>query len=195
MRHDDGRRDFPFAAARPLFGRPMSTMPAASASSPTSRATRATPSSSRALKILENLDHRGAVGADKLMGDGAGILIQMPDALYREEMAQQGVELPPPGEYGVGMIFLPQGARVAPGLRAGDRARRSRPRARCCSAGATCRSTATCRCRRPCASKEPVIRQVFIGRGSDVIVTRTRSSASCTSSARRPAHAIQSAAS
>jgi glutamate synthase domain-containing protein 1 len=40
-----------------------------------------------ALKILENLDHRGAVGADKLMGDGAGILIQLPDALYREEMS------------------------------------------------------------------------------------------------------------
>ena len=42
------------------------------------------------------------------MGDGAGILIQMPDSLYREEMAHQGVELPPPGEYGVGMIFLPK---------------------------------------------------------------------------------------
>ena len=38
----------------------------------------------QALKILENLDHRGAVGADPLMGDGAGILIQLPDALYRE---------------------------------------------------------------------------------------------------------------
>ena len=36
---------------------------------------------SQALKILENLDHRGAVGADKLMGDGAGILSQLPDAL------------------------------------------------------------------------------------------------------------------
>ena len=43
-----------------------------------------------ALKILENLDHRGAVGADKLMGDGAGILVQLPDALYRQEMAAQG---------------------------------------------------------------------------------------------------------
>ena len=62
----------------------------------------------QALKILENLDHRGAVGADKLMGDGAGILIQMPDALYREDLAKQGVALPPPGEYGVGMIFLPK---------------------------------------------------------------------------------------
>ena len=62
----------------------------------------------QALKILENLDHRGAVGADALMGDGAGILIQLPDALYREEMSKQGVELPAQGEYGVGMIFLPK---------------------------------------------------------------------------------------
>ena len=62
----------------------------------------------QALKILENLDHRGAVGADKLMGDGAGILIQMPDLLYREEMSRQGVLLPPFGEYGVGMVFLPK---------------------------------------------------------------------------------------
>ena len=50
------------------------------------------------LKILENLDHRGAVGADPLMGDGAGILIQVPDGFYREkEMAKQGVTLPPAG--------------------------------------------------------------------------------------------------
>ena len=60
------------------------------------------------LQILANLDHRGAVGADKLMGDGAGILIQIPDEFYRAEMATQGIELPPPGEYGVGMIFLPK---------------------------------------------------------------------------------------
>jgi glutamate synthase (NADPH) large chain len=60
------------------------------------------------LKILENLDHRGAVGADELMGDGAGILIQIPDDYYRAEMAAQGVNLPPLGEYGVGMIFLPK---------------------------------------------------------------------------------------
>ena len=60
------------------------------------------------LLILRNLDHRGAVGADPLMGDGAGILIQIPDRFYREEMAAQGVVLPPPGEYGVGMVFLPK---------------------------------------------------------------------------------------
>ena len=47
-----------------------------------------------ALKILENLDHRGAVGADKLMGDGAGILIQLPDALYREEKKMRSISSP-----------------------------------------------------------------------------------------------------
>ena len=51
------------------------------------------------LLILKNLDHRGAVGADKMMGDGAGILIQIPDRFYREEMAKQNVVLPPPGAY------------------------------------------------------------------------------------------------
>jgi glutamate synthase (NADPH) large chain len=60
------------------------------------------------LLILKNLTHRGAVGADPLAGDGAGILIQIPDQFFREEMAKQGIKLPPPGEYGVGMVFLPQ---------------------------------------------------------------------------------------
>src|SRR5690606_33439127 len=60
------------------------------------------------LKILENIDHRGAVGAEALMGDGAGILIQIPDALYRADMEARGVTLPAPGEYGVAMVFLPQ---------------------------------------------------------------------------------------
>ncbi|MCB2100152.1 MAG: glutamate synthase subunit alpha, partial [Rhodobacterales bacterium] len=60
------------------------------------------------LQILANLDHRGAVGADPLAGDGAGILIQIPDSFLRAEMAEQGVTLPEPGDYGVGMVFLPQ---------------------------------------------------------------------------------------
>jgi len=60
------------------------------------------------LQILKNLEHRGATGYDPLLGDGAGILIQIPDAFFREEMAQQGVTLPSPGKYGVGMVFLPQ---------------------------------------------------------------------------------------
>jgi glutamate synthase (NADPH/NADH) large chain len=60
------------------------------------------------LEILINLDHRGAVGADPLVGDGSGALIQIPDALYRDWAARAGVELPEPGHYGVAMCFLPQ---------------------------------------------------------------------------------------
>lgn len=61
---------------------------------------------SQGLEVLKNLTHRGAVGADPLQGDGAGILIQIPDQIFRDDMMAQGVKLPPPGEYGVGMIFL-----------------------------------------------------------------------------------------
>lgn len=74
------------------------------------------------LLILKNLTHRGAVGADPLMGDGAGVLIQIPDQLYRDDMIAKGVKLPAPGDYGVGMVFLPKetASRKACG---GDRAR------------------------------------------------------------------------
>ncbi|HEY4344106.1 MAG TPA: glutamate synthase large subunit [Parvibaculum sp.] len=60
------------------------------------------------LKILENLEHRGAVGADPKAGDGAGILIQMPDRFFREEAASLGFTLPPEGQYAVGVFFLPR---------------------------------------------------------------------------------------
>ncbi|HEX3863301.1 MAG TPA: glutamate synthase large subunit [Stellaceae bacterium] len=61
----------------------------------------------RGLEILVNLDHRGAVGADPLMGDGAGCMIQMPDALLRDWAKQRGLELPAFGRYAVAMCFLP----------------------------------------------------------------------------------------
>jgi glutamate synthase (NADPH) large chain len=121
------------------------------------------------LKILENLDHRGAVGADKLMGDGAGILIQLPDALYREDMAQQGVNLPPPGEYGVGLVFLPKehASRLAC-EQAMERAIRLEGQVllgwRDVPVNRDMPMSPTVR------EKEPLIRQVFIGRGNDVIV-------------------------
>src|SRR5450759_650383 len=122
-----------------------------------------------ALKILENLDHRGAVGADKLMGDGAGILIQLPDALYREEMLALGVMLPPFGEYGVGMIFLPKehASRLAceEELERAIKAEgqvllgwRDVPVNRDMPMSPTVRL------------KEPIIKQLFIGRGNDVII-------------------------
>lgn len=60
------------------------------------------------LKILENLTHRGATGYDPLLGDGAGILLQMPDEFLREVAGQSGISLPKVGEYACGNIFLPQ---------------------------------------------------------------------------------------
>jgi glutamate synthase (NADPH) large chain len=63
---------------------------------------------SQALEILENLDHRGAVGSDPLLGDGAGILIQLPDQLFRKWAGNEGLKLPQPGDYAVAMCFLPQ---------------------------------------------------------------------------------------
>src|SRR5262249_10087359 len=56
---------------------------------------------------------RGAVGADPMAGDGAGILIQLPDAFLREVFAEQKVTLPAPGDYGIGMVFLPKAPLAA----------------------------------------------------------------------------------
>jgi glutamate synthase (NADPH) large chain len=66
----------------------------------------------RGLEILLNLDHRGAVGADPLLGDGAGILIQIPDALFRDWAHGAQVALPAAGDYAVAMCFLPQSAEA-----------------------------------------------------------------------------------
>ncbi len=65
-----------------------------------------------ALRILENLEHRGAVGADPIAGDGAGILIQIPHAFLAEECAKLGFKLPPPGHYAVGHLFMPRDERL-----------------------------------------------------------------------------------
>ncbi|MBO6226149.1 MAG: glutamate synthase subunit alpha, partial [Shewanella sp.] len=122
------------------------------------------------LKILENIDHRGAVGADPLMGDGAGLLIQIPDAFYRAEMAKQGVQLPPAGDYGVGMVFLPKEAAARQACeRELERAIaaekqvllgwRDVPVNRDLPMSEDVRAS------------EPVIRQVFIGRGADIMVS------------------------
>ncbi|HJV82503.1 glutamate synthase-related protein [Noviherbaspirillum sp.] len=122
------------------------------------------------LLILKNLDHRGAVGADKLMGDGAGILLQIPDQYYREEMAKQGVTLPPPGEYGVGMIFLPKenASRIACEQEI-ERAVFAEGQVvlgwRDVPVDIEMPMSPTVR------QKEPVIRQIFIGRGPDIMVT------------------------
>ncbi|NML26447.1 glutamate synthase-related protein [Zoogloea dura] len=122
------------------------------------------------LEILKNLDHRGAVGADPLQGDGAGILIQIPDTLYREEMAKQGVTLPQAGDYGVGIVFLPKehASRLACEEEI-ERAVRSEGQVvlgwRDVPTDPAMPMSPTVK------AKEPVIRQIFIGRGPDVMVT------------------------
>ncbi|KAB2952965.1 glutamate synthase large subunit [Heliorestis acidaminivorans] len=62
---------------------------------------------SQALTVLLNLDHRGARGSDANTGDGAGILMQIPHTFLSQACSKLGFQLPEPGEYGVGMLFLP----------------------------------------------------------------------------------------
>jgi len=62
---------------------------------------------SDAVTMLVNLEHRGAIGGDKATGDGAGLLVQVPHALFREACQGSGFTLPDPGAYAVGMVFLP----------------------------------------------------------------------------------------
>ncbi len=121
------------------------------------------------LQILKNLTHRGAVGADPLAGDGAGILIQIPDAFLREEMAAQGVKLPPPGSYGVGMVFLPKepASRIACEV-AIERAIRAEGQV---LLGWRDVPVDNAGLGESVKRIEPVVRQVFIGRGPDVTVT------------------------
>lgn len=64
----------------------------------------------KGLELLTNLTHRGATGYDPKLGDGAGLLMQMPDAFMRKEAAKLGFELPAAGQYAVGNVFLPQTA-------------------------------------------------------------------------------------
>ncbi|MEM8813611.1 MAG: glutamate synthase large subunit, partial [Pseudomonadota bacterium] len=65
-----------------------------------------------ALQILENLTHRGAVGADPLVGDGAGIILQISDTFFRSECETLGFNLPDPGHYAVCQVFMPQDEAV-----------------------------------------------------------------------------------
>ncbi len=92
------------------------------------------------LQILANLDHRGAVGADPLVGDGAGCLIQIPDALFRAWASEASAQ-PAARRRLCGRHVLPAaGRRRAATPRSRGSSASSRSRARSCSAGATCRS-------------------------------------------------------
>jgi len=123
----------------------------------------------QALLILQNLDHRGAVGADPLCGDGAGILIQIPDALYREELARADITLPPSGEYGVGMVFLPQehASRLACEQ---ELERTVREEGQVVLGWRDVPVDHTMPMSPLVKNREPRIRQILIGRGPDVMV-------------------------
>ncbi len=115
-----------------------------------------------ALQVLANLEHRGASGSEKDTGDGAGILTQIPHGFLQARCRALGFELPAPGDYGVGMLFLPadvdrlscerilEAAAVEEGQR--NLGWRDVPTDNA-SLGATARGS------------QPVIRQVFLGRG------------------------------
>jgi glutamate synthase (NADPH/NADH) large chain len=120
----------------------------------------------KALTVLLNLEHRGAVGAEKNTGDGAGILLQLPHAFLREACGKLGFALPGDGHFGVGMVFLPPNAegRAACERIFEDVVReegqfvlgwRDVP-----TDNATLGPTAK--------TSQPVIRQIFIGRGRAV---------------------------
>ncbi len=118
------------------------------------------------LQILENLTHRGAAGADPLAGDGAGILVQIPHAFFKEVCAPLKIKLPEPGHYAVGHMFMP-----------GNRAQRIYCELvvervveaeglkllgwRDVPADNSCLSASV-------IETEPTHRQVFIGRGPDI---------------------------
>jgi glutamate synthase (NADPH) large chain len=126
---------------------------------------------SQGIEILMNLTHRGAVGADPMAGDGAGLLLQIPDAFFRGECAGLGIDLPPEGEYGVGVIFMP---------------RDPEHRAKCegiteqivADEGQSVLGWRDVPVDSSClgesvTSTEPIIRQVFIGRGNSCPDTDT----------------------
>src|SRR5687768_15342174 len=121
------------------------------------------------LAVLKNLSHRGAVGWDPKLSDGAGLLIQIPDRFYREEMASQGVKLPPAGQYGVGMVFLPRdpASRIACEYEI-ERAIKDEGQV---LLGWRDVPVDNSDLAEPAKKLEPVIRQVFIGRGRGVTVT------------------------
>ncbi len=105
------------------------TTPAAWGSSCTSRGSARTRSCAQALQVLINLLHRGACGCEANTGDGAGILIQMPDRFLRRETARLGFALPPERHYGAGFVFLPRDPALRRRDRGADRAHRRRGRA------------------------------------------------------------------
>lgn len=122
------------------------------------------------LLILKNINHRGAVGADPLQGDGAGILIQIPDRLFRDDMIKQGVELPKAGDYGVGMVFLPQEAASRRACEE-EIERAVKAEGQIVLGWRDVPYSHESPMSESVLATEPVIRQIFVGHSRDVLVT------------------------
>ena len=120
----------------------------------------------KALQVLINLLHRGACGCEPNTGDGAGILLQMPDKFLRRECARLGIPLPAPTEYGAGLVFLPRDPAQRERVEAliagivGEEGQRLLGWRDVPSDDRLLGATAL--------SVEPWIRQVFVGRGPGV---------------------------
>ncbi|RNA65804.1 glutamate synthase large subunit [Prosthecochloris sp. ZM_2] len=118
------------------------------------------------LEILEKLKHRGACGWEKNTGDGSGILIQVPDTYLRKVCAERSIELPAEGEYAVGMMFMPPDISQR-------RAIEDICRHMIQSEGQKCLGfrkvpTVNESLGNAAKSQEPVVKQVFVGRGRDI---------------------------
>ena len=119
----------------------------------------------KGITILEHLTHRGACGCDPETGDGAGIMIQIPDAFLRKEGLKLNITLPPLGDYGVGIVFLP------PAISSRDMIEQwteqiIHEEGQCFLGWRDVPHDST-RIGRVARSVEPEFRQLFIGRGLD----------------------------
>jgi glutamate synthase (NADPH/NADH) large chain len=120
----------------------------------------------QALGIVVNMDHRGAIGADPLAGDGAGILIQQPHAFHQKVFGEQGITVPDEGDYAVGMVFLPRDEqRRAKCVAAFNRVTAMEGQALLGWRDVPVDNSVLGETVKP---NEPVIRQILIGKGPDI---------------------------
>ncbi len=123
-----------------------------------------------AMTVLVNLNHRGACGCEANTGDGAGINLQIPDRFLLKIAAAEGITLPAPGEYGVGMVFLPKDAALR-------RQFEARLEAIVAEEGQTLLGwrtvpTDNSSLGETAKAGEPYVRQIFVGRNSDALIGR-----------------------
>jgi glutamate synthase (ferredoxin) len=119
----------------------------------------------QAIEILTNLDHRGASGSEANTGDGAGVLIQMPHAFFKEVCRKSRINLPEPGHYGSGLIFMPRNPTMRRRLE--QRFEHIVQSEGLSVLGWRTVPTNNASLGETARASEPAIRQVFIGRGND----------------------------